>query len=210
MAEFNRANGGVYALSYARTLTGLEYVYGGDGPPGGVDCSRLVQWAWGKVGVHLPRDTEDQYQVCQLNERILNSEPGDLLFSPGDPFDPNPGHVVMYVSPGVCFQAEETGTRVGTFPWDTDSWEFRTRPSFTLPAVSTPPHPLPAGVGRPTKQALINAGVVLLPNVAAAEVAIHNGWTLWYWSATHFVAQEDGDPRKVALYANAHYRQKRS
>jgi hypothetical protein len=210
--EFNRSNGGAYALSYARDLTGRPYIYGGIYPTdGGTDCSGLVQWAYAKVGVNLPRTTEAQYEICQLNNRILNSEPGDLLFYPGDPIDANPGHVVIYVSPGICFQAEETGTRIGQFPWDTDAWEFRTRPAFILPDGPTQSPPaLPAGVGKPTKTALINAGVVLLQNVAAAEVALRNGWTLWYWSATHFVAQVDGDPRKVALYANAHYEQKKA
>ena len=211
MTEYNRSNGGAAALVFARKLTGLPYVYGGEYPEdGGTDCSGLVQWAYAQIGVDLPRTTETQYTVNEISDRSIANEVGDLLFIAGDPIDPNPGHVVMYVAPGEVFEAEETGTRIGQFPFDTDAWEFRTRPALALPEAPppAPPAPLPPAKGHPTAAQLKKAGLVAMADIAQAEQAEKNGWHLWYWASTHFVAQVGAKPDGVALYANAHWETK--
>lgn len=149
-------------------------------------------------------------------QRIPNSwasEPGDLLFIRGDPVDANPGHVMIFVAPGIVhgavFEALETGTLIGQYWYDTDVFEFRTRPALLLPPAPPPPKPkpvLPPAEGSPTGTDLMNANLIGLPNVKAANLAVKNGWTLWYWSKSHFVAQVGGLPTKVALFANAGYR----
>lgn len=131
---YNRSNAGSAALEFARKLTGKPYIYGGTWPQsGGTDCDGLVVWAYAQVGITLVRPTETTYREYPLDDRSVPNEVGDLLFIPGDPIDANPGHVVMFVSPGQCIEAEETGTLIGQKPFATDSWEFRTRPALALP-----------------------------------------------------------------------------
>jgi cell wall-associated NlpC family hydrolase len=47
------------AARHAAAQVGAPYLYGGAGPRG-FDCSGLVQYAFGMVGVSLPRDTREQ------------------------------------------------------------------------------------------------------------------------------------------------------
>jgi cell wall-associated NlpC family hydrolase len=128
---------GAAALGFARQQTGVPYVFGGETPGVGFDCSGLTQWAYAQVGVSLPRTTEAQYIVSPIS-RDHSLEPGDLLFIEGDPTEVNPGHVMIYVSPGQVFQAEETGTLIGQFAYDTTQFEFLTRPALLLPAPPAP------------------------------------------------------------------------
>ena len=207
--SYNRSNGGAAALAFARELTGRPYIYGGEWPEdGGTDCSGLVQWAYGQVRVMLPRTTEEQYLSEQINNKATPSEPGDLLFIEGSPVDANPGHVMIYVSPGEVFEAFETGTLIGQFPFDTDLWEFRTRPALLLPAPPAPP-PLPPARGHPTAGQIKSAGLVVMTDIAEAELAEANGWALWYWASTHFVAQVGSKPNGVTLYANKDWRKRK-
>lgn len=206
--EYNQSNAGAAALEFARELTGKEYIFGGTWPrDDGTDCDGLVVWAYGQVGVTLVRPTETTYHEDPMSDRSKPNEVGDLLFIRGDPSEVNPGHVVMYAAPGEVFEAEETGTLIGQFPFDTDAWEFRTRPALSLPEAPpppppAPPKPMPPAVGHPRQADLTKAGLVEMADVAQAEEAEINGWALWYWSKTHFVAQRGAKPEGVALYAN--------
>jgi cell wall-associated NlpC family hydrolase len=49
------------AVSYAESEIGTPYVYGGDTPQTGFDCSGLVVWAYGLAGVVVPRVANDQW-----------------------------------------------------------------------------------------------------------------------------------------------------
>ena len=48
-------------VSYAESQIGTPYVYGGDTPQTGFDCSGLVVWAYGLAGVVVPRVANDQW-----------------------------------------------------------------------------------------------------------------------------------------------------
>ena len=48
------------AVEEARKYLGTAYQYGGSTPQTGFDCSGLVQWAYAKAGVQLPRVTDQQ------------------------------------------------------------------------------------------------------------------------------------------------------
>ena len=92
------------AVHIAERYLGVRYVYGGESPSG-FDCSGLVQYAYAKAGVEIPRTTYSQYGI---GEPVSRSElqPGDLLF-----FD-HVGHVGMYVGGGRFIHAPHTGTVV--------------------------------------------------------------------------------------------------
>jgi cell wall-associated NlpC family hydrolase len=75
---------GHVALDWARGRIGAPYQWGGTGS-NGFDCSGLVQAAYSRMGVSLPRTTRDQAKRGQMidSDRI---RPGDLIFfgdSPG-------------------------------------------------------------------------------------------------------------------------------
>ena len=141
---YDRTNAGRAALGFARELTGKPYVYGGTWPgSGGTDCSGLWEWAYQQVGITLPRTTYDQYKVAQIPP-AWPSEPGDLLFIAGsDAVGALPGHVMGYVSPGQVFQAPFTGEPITQYPYDTNVYEYRTRPALLAPLPPPNPSPVP-------------------------------------------------------------------
>lgn len=107
--------GGV--VGAAESQLGQPYAWGGGTTSGpsegfaqgagtvGFDCSSLVQYAWAKAGVKLPRTTYEQIKVGHPVRGLADAQPGDLLF-------PSTGHVQMYVGPGKVIEAPRTGGKV--------------------------------------------------------------------------------------------------
>lgn len=111
---------GTAAVQAAISQLGVPYVWGGEAPGVGFDCSGLTQWAWAQAGVSIPRTAASQYAVVP---RVpLNAlEPGDLLFYFNLDGDGIVDHVVMYVGSGpfgsqTIIQAPETGETVSYAP----------------------------------------------------------------------------------------------
>lgn len=105
------------AIQAAQQYIGTPYSWGGGTTSGpsrgfaqgantvGFDCSSLVQYAWAKAGVKLPRVTQDQIKVGQRVPSLAQAQPGDLLF-------PHAGHVQMYLGDGRVIEAPQTGGHV--------------------------------------------------------------------------------------------------
>ncbi|WP_311931254.1 C40 family peptidase [Microbispora sp. H11081] len=93
------------AVRIARQQIGDPYRYGATGP-GAFDCSGLVQYAWRKAGVRLPRTTWSIKSAVRKKVSWGSFKPGDLIFTSGG------GHVGMYVGDGKMVHAPRTGTRV--------------------------------------------------------------------------------------------------
>src|SRR6188508_321634 len=91
-------------LSAAQSQLGKPYVFGSGPDTKSFDCSDLIQWAYGQIGIHLPRVTYDQIKVGR-SVKGKPLRPGDLIF-------PHAGHVVMYVGNGKVIAAPHTGTVV--------------------------------------------------------------------------------------------------
>ena len=102
------------AVQAAVSQLGVPYVFGGEQPGVGFDCSGLVQWAWAQAGVSIPRTTETQWPA--LPHVSLDAlEPGDLLFYYNLDGDNQVDHVVMYTGSGpygtdTVIQAPFTGS----------------------------------------------------------------------------------------------------
>ena len=86
---------------------GHPYVYGAEGPVAFV-CSGLTKYVYGKVGVHLPHNSAQQYQVVQ---HVAKSDMrlGDLVF-----FYDDGGiyHVGIYAGGDQMWAASHTGDYV--------------------------------------------------------------------------------------------------
>ena len=92
------------AVALARAELGVPYVWGGESPSG-FDCSGLVQYVYGRLGVALPRVAADQYGAGRHVSRS-DLRPGDLVFFDGL------GHVGIYIGGGRFIHAPHTGTVV--------------------------------------------------------------------------------------------------
>jgi cell wall-associated NlpC family hydrolase len=111
---------GDLALQWAEKQLGVPYVWGGETPGVGFDCSGLVQWAWGKAGIAIPRTTETQYPAL-MRVLLTKLQPGDLLFYYNLDGDHEVDHVVMYAGSGpygtsTVIAAAHTGTNVSYEP----------------------------------------------------------------------------------------------
>jgi len=93
------------AVRAALEAVGTPYRWGGESPASGFDCSGLVRWAYGRVGVDLPHNS---YALYGEGRRIRETKiaPGDILFFEGL------GHVGLYIGNGRMVHSPETGRNV--------------------------------------------------------------------------------------------------
>jgi cell wall-associated NlpC family hydrolase len=100
------------AVRYALGQLGEPYVWGGDTPAEGFDCSGLTQAAYSAADIALPRTSGAQWQVLP-HVPASALRPGDLVFfNPGE-FKPGlPGHVGIYIGHGQFIDAPHGGAVV--------------------------------------------------------------------------------------------------
>jgi cell wall-associated NlpC family hydrolase len=96
---------GERAAEMALKAVGVPYRWGGESPAAGFDCSGLVRWAYGRVGIDLPHSS---YALYGEGRRVPTTrmEPGDVLFFEGL------GHVGLYLGRGRMVHAPQTGRNV--------------------------------------------------------------------------------------------------
>jgi cell wall-associated NlpC family hydrolase len=95
---------GERAAAIARRMIGVPYVWGGTSPHG-FDCSGLVAFAYGRLGVRLPHSS---YALYDMGRRVGRwaLKPGDLVFFYGA------GHVGVYLGHSRFVAATHTGDHV--------------------------------------------------------------------------------------------------
>lgn len=96
---------GERAAAIALKEVGVPYRWGGISPTSGFDCSGLVYWAYGRLGISLPHSSYALYGHGRSIPRA-RMKPGDVLFFSGL------GHVGIYIGRGRMVHAPHTGTRV--------------------------------------------------------------------------------------------------
>jgi peptidoglycan DL-endopeptidase CwlO len=101
-------------VGVAMQYIGTPYVWAGDSP-GGFDCSGLVSYAYGQVGVSLPHSSYAMWGDGTPVPRA-QLEPGDIVFFDGL------GHVGIYIGGGEFVHAPHTGTDVQVSSLDSGSY----------------------------------------------------------------------------------------
>lgn len=98
------------AVARARAQMGKRYRLGGQSPKSGFDCSGLVRYVMGAVGLELPRTSWQQAGVgIPVARDTAQLRPGDLLtFGRGK----RVSHVGIYVGNGRYIHASSKGGRV--------------------------------------------------------------------------------------------------
>lgn len=95
---------GIRAARLARRYLGVPYRWGG-ASPAGFDCSGLVMFVYGRLGVELPHNAAALYDVGR-EVAISDLQPGDLVFFDGL------GHVGLALGGGRYIHAPQSGRSV--------------------------------------------------------------------------------------------------
>ncbi|MEW2357350.1 C40 family peptidase [Spirillospora sp. NPDC029432] len=100
-------------IKAAYTRLGWPYVWGGESEAeGGYDCSGLMQFAFAKAGIRLPRVAADQARAGWVIP-YSKAEPGDMLIWANDPTAPGYiSHIALYIGNGKMIAAPRRGTVV--------------------------------------------------------------------------------------------------
>ena len=89
-------------VSDAMNYMGVPYVFGGNTPSSGFDCSGYVRYVFANAGIYLPRTADVQYN-CGYAVSTSELAPGDLVFF--ETYCPGPSHVGIYVGDGNFIHA---------------------------------------------------------------------------------------------------------
>ena len=100
---------GQRAAKIAVKAVGVPYRWGGSSPASGFDCSGLVYWAYGRIGVSVPHSS---YALYGLGRSVQPSRlrAGDVLFFSGL------GHVGLYIGRNRMVHAPQSGRNVEIVP----------------------------------------------------------------------------------------------
>lgn len=102
-------------LKAAVSRLGMPYVWGATGPKS-FDCSGLVQWAFARAGIYMPRVSQQQW-LAGPHVSYEDARPGDLLFWHYDPTDrSNIDHVAIYAGNGMMIVSPHAGDVVKYVP----------------------------------------------------------------------------------------------
>jgi cell wall-associated NlpC family hydrolase len=97
---------GQQIVESAKKYLGVPYVFGGT-TSAGIDCSGLVQRAYGDLGITLPRLSWDQAKVGTAVPDLAHAQPGDILGF-GNPAE----HVAIYLGNNMMIAAPQPGENV--------------------------------------------------------------------------------------------------
>lgn len=89
----------------AKKYVGVPYVLGGTGKDG-IDCSALMQRAFGDLGIEIPRLVHQQQTVGTEVASLKDAKPGDMIVLDGG------DHIAMYLGNDMVIHAPYEGRTV--------------------------------------------------------------------------------------------------
>ncbi|WP_254456151.1 C40 family peptidase [Paeniglutamicibacter quisquiliarum] len=90
----------------AKKYLGIPYVWGGNNPKIGLDCSSFVQHTFRDLGVELPRVARQQAKEGTEVPSLAQAKPGDLIVTRGG------GHIGIYLGDNKMIHAPRPGESV--------------------------------------------------------------------------------------------------
>ncbi|MBN9492130.1 C40 family peptidase, partial [bacterium] len=109
------------AVAVATSKIGSPYVWGAAGPDT-FDCSGLVQWVYGQLGIATPRTSQAQYDWA-TPVSVDAMQPGDLVFYEHTyPSSERITHVGIYTGGGLVVMAPQTGEFVKEVAFNDPYW----------------------------------------------------------------------------------------
>ncbi len=130
-----KAGAGGIAADWGLAQVGTPYIWGGETPGVGFDCSGLVQAAYRAAGVDLPRTAQAQFNAGPPLPAGAPTLPGDLVFFGGGPADVT--HVGLVVGPAEMVDAPHVGASVRVEPFPSTvgaTWGGDTVVGFSRPS----------------------------------------------------------------------------
>lgn len=107
--------------SYALSLIGVDYRFGGNTPDQGLDCSGLIRYVFQQAtGISLPRSAREQARVGESIKRD-DLQPGDLVFFNTRRFQFS--HVGLYIGDNRFIHAPSSGGAVEVVNLDNHYWQ---------------------------------------------------------------------------------------
>lgn len=107
----------------ARQLLGTPYVWGGNDPDKGLDCSSFVQYVLRQVGVSLPRISADQARSGKRMD-LGSLQAGDLVAWDNSSRNNGADHIAIYLGNGQIIEQPRPGlsVRIRSLADDEDAW----------------------------------------------------------------------------------------
>lgn len=99
------ADGGDVVAASKKYL-GVPYVWGGNNPAVGLDCSSFVQHTFRDLGIELPRVARQQAKEGTEVPTLAQAKPGDLIVTRGG------GHIGIYLGENRMIHAPRPGEQV--------------------------------------------------------------------------------------------------
>lgn len=90
----------------AKKYLGVPYVWGGNNPAVGLDCSSFVQHTFRDLGINLPRVARQQAKEGTEVPSLAQAKPGDLIVTRGG------GHIGIYLGGNQMIHAPRPGEKV--------------------------------------------------------------------------------------------------
>lgn len=101
-----RAATGADVVAAAKKYLGVPYVWGGNDPKKGLDCSSLVQTAFRDLGIDVPRVVRYQMSYGTEVNSLAEARPGDLIVTRGGQ------HIGIYLGDNKLLHAPRPGEDV--------------------------------------------------------------------------------------------------
>ncbi|MBO9534070.1 MAG: C40 family peptidase [Solirubrobacteraceae bacterium] len=194
------------AVAEAKKYLGTPYQWGGASPKTNFDCSGLVQWAYAKQGIAIPRVTYDQIDAPNATKVGLHAlRPGDLVFFATPDGDVH--HVGMSLGGDRFIHAPHTGDVVKisrlSEPYYRQQFAGGRRFDQSAPALSAAPAPAaaPADLQVAERQQVADAEAVQNPDTLVFK-ALSRQEASHHASTLQFLAVKDR-PRAERLAVSA-------